>query len=95
MEEKNKNFTPPNPDFSFFVTTISLQASISLGQIANPATNKTEEDLVQAKFLIDTLGMLQDKTRNNLSADESKLLEDLLYELRSVYLLKSKGEKND
>ncbi|MDD3087599.1 MAG: DUF1844 domain-containing protein [Candidatus Omnitrophica bacterium] len=93
MEEEKKGFIPPNPDFNFFVTTLSLQASIALGQIANPATNKTEEDLVQAKFLIDTLGMLQDKTKGNLNDDESKLLENLLYDLRSIYLSKEKGEK--
>ena len=93
MDEEKKGFVPPNPDFNFFVTTLSLQASIALGQIANPATSKTEEDLVQAKFLIDTLGMLQDKTKGNLNDDESKLLENLLYDLRSIYLSKEKGEK--
>ncbi|PIP18883.1 MAG: DUF1844 domain-containing protein [Candidatus Omnitrophica bacterium CG08_land_8_20_14_0_20_41_16] len=100
MEEEKKDFVPPKPDFSFFVTTLSLQASIALGQIANPATNKTEEDIVQAKFLIDTLGMLAEKTKGNLNIDESKLLENLLFDLRSVYLSKSKlpldkKEKND
>ena len=84
---------PPKPDFSFFITTLSLQASIALGSMANPVTNKTETDLVQAKFLIDTLGMLVDKTKGNLNAEEAKLLENLLYELRSVYLSKSEGDK--
>ncbi|OQB11096.1 MAG: hypothetical protein BWY16_00678 [Candidatus Omnitrophica bacterium ADurb.Bin205] len=93
MEEEKKNFVPPEPDFTFFVTTLSLQASIALGQIANPATSKTEIDLVQAKFLIDTLGMLQDKTKGNLNDGEYKLLENLLYDLRSIYLSKEKGEK--
>ena len=92
MEEEKKDFIPPKPDFSFFITTLSLQASIALGAIANPITNKIEADLVQAKFLIDTLGMLVDKTKGNLSADEAKLLESLLYELRTVYL--SKAGKN-
>ena len=89
MDEQKKDFIPPNPDFSFFITTISIQASIALGKIANPATNKMEEDLTQAKFLIDTLGMLQEKTKGNLDTNESKLLENLLYELRSAYLSKS------
>lgn len=79
-----------NVDFNFFITTLSLQASISLGQVPNPATNKTEEDLNQAKFLIDTLGMLQEKTKGNLTKDESGLLENLLYELRTVYLNNNK-----
>ncbi len=93
MEEEKKDFIPPKPDFTFFITTLSLQASIALGAMANPATNKTETDLVQAKFLIDTLGMLVDKTKGNLDADESKLLESLLYELRTVYLSKAEGDK--
>lgn len=87
---KEGAFIPPEPDFSFFATTLSIQASIALGQIPNPANNKSEEDLTQAKFLIDTLGMLQEKTKGNLSAGESKLLENVLYELRMVYLSKSK-----
>lgn len=94
MEEK-KDFIPPNPDFSFFIATISMQASIALGQIASPATNKIEEDLNQAKFLIDTLTMLQEKTRGNLDTNESKLLENLLYELRNLYLLKSQNKGGD
>lgn len=93
MEEEKKDFTPPQPDFSFFITTLSLQASIALGVMANPVTNKTEVDLVQAKFIIDTLGMLVDKTKGNLNTDEAKLLEGLLYELRTVYLSKSEGDK--
>jgi len=86
-------FVPPEPDFNFFITTLALQASISLGQVPNPATNKTEEDLVQAKFLIDTLGVLQEKTKGNLNAEESGLLENILYELRMRYIEKpKKGE---
>jgi len=92
MEENKNNFVPPTPDFKFFVTTLTLQATIFLGQIPNPATEKTEEDLPQAKFIIDTLGMLQEKTKGNLNKDEAELLENLLYELRSVYLSKNKGE---
>ena len=61
MDENKKSV-----DFNFFITTLALQASISLGQVPNPATNKTEEDLTQAKFLIDTLGVLQEKTKGNL-----------------------------
>src|SRR3989338_2362021 len=81
--KKEKEFAPPSPDFNFFITTLSLQASISLGQAPNPATNKTEEDMTQAKFLVDTLGVLQEKTKGNLTKDETELLESFLYELRT------------
>jgi hypothetical protein len=90
--KKEGKFAPPEPDFNFFITTLSLQASIALGQVPNPVTNKTEEDLTQARFIIDTLGMLKEKTKGNLTADETNLLENLLYELRMFYLSKQKGE---
>ncbi len=83
-------FIPPQPDFKFFITTLALQASISLGFMENPETKETKKDPSQAKFIIDTLGMLQDKTKGNLSAEETQLLENLLYELRTAYL--SAGE---
>ena len=85
-------FVPPAPDFKFFVTTLAMQASIALGHMPNPLTDKVEEDLIQAKFLIDTLGMLKEKTSNNLSNEETELLENLLYELRVAYLEKEKGK---
>ena len=85
-------FIAPEPDFNFFITTLALQASIALGQIPNPATSKAEYEPQQAKFLIDTLGMLQEKTKSNLTQEEGVLLENVLYELRTTYLSKQKGE---
>jgi len=86
-------FIPPEVDFKFFITTLALQASIFLGVIANPVTNKKEEDSNQAKFIIDTLGMLKDKTKGNLNLEETDLLENVLYELRMQYISKTQGEK--
>ena len=85
-------FVPPEPDFKFFITTLTLQASIALGQMANPATGKIEADPTQSKFLIDTLGMLQEKTKGNLTQEEIDLLENLLYELRVAYLAKDQEQ---
>lgn len=92
LKKEGKTAPHPEPDFNFFITTLALQASIFLGQIANPATNKKEEDLPQAKFIIDTLGMLKEKTKGNLSQEESNLLENVLYELRIQYITKTQGE---
>ncbi|MFH0762287.1 MAG: DUF1844 domain-containing protein [Candidatus Omnitrophota bacterium] len=88
--KKEAKFVPPQADFNFFATTLALQASIALGAIANPASNKKEEDLAQAKFIIDTLGMLKEKTRGNLTKEEEVLLENILYELRMQYVEKNK-----
>ena len=77
---------PPETTFTFFISTLALQASIFLGNIPNPVTNKKEKNLGQAKFIIDTLGMLEEKTHNNLSDEEGALLESALYELRLQYV---------
>ncbi len=89
--EKEGKPIPPEPDFSFFITTLSLQASIDLGQVPNPVTNKKEENLVQAKFLIDTLGMLKEKTKGNLTPEEANFMENVLYELRMQYIAKTRN----
>ncbi len=57
-----------------------------LGKVMNPASNKVERDLAQAKNTIDILGMLQAKTKGNLSDNEQKFLEHALYELRMNYI---------
>ncbi|MBU1125326.1 MAG: DUF1844 domain-containing protein [Candidatus Omnitrophica bacterium] len=85
------DFVPPEANFNFFVTTMALQASIALGQMPNPATQKQEDNLPQAKFIIDTLEMIQKKTKGNLDAEENTLLEDILYQLRMQYIEKNKG----
>jgi len=93
LEPKAKeDFVPPEPDFKFFITTLALQASIALGHMANPATGKTEKDPTQAKFIIDTLDMLDKKTKNNLTQEETELIENLLYELRVAYLAKGEDQ---
>jgi hypothetical protein len=84
---------PPEPDFNFFVTTLAMQATIALGEVPSPMTQKQEIDLKQAKFIIDVLGILQDKTKGNLVDEEAQLLEELLYGLRMSYVNKEKEKK--
>ena len=91
--QKDKEALPPEASFNFFISTLGLQASIFLGQIPNPATNKSEKNLPQAKFIIDTLGMLWEKTKSNLNDEENNMLENVLYELRMQYVNVSKETK--
>lgn len=84
---------PEAVDFNFFITTLAIQASICLGQMPNPVTNKKEENPSQAKVIIDTLDILKEKTKGNLTADENKLLENILYELKMLYIQKTGRQK--
>lgn len=86
---------PPDrmePDFKFFLTTLGMQAWIALGVLPNPMTEKTEENLNQAKYIIDCLELLETKTKGNLDKEEEELFENLLYELRLGFVSKTKKE---
>jgi len=77
--------------FDLFVSGLAMEAFIALGDIPHPATRKQAANLPQAKYLIDLLGILEEKTRGNATAEEQKLLGDALYQLRMRYLTKSGG----
>ncbi len=78
----------PAPVFSTFVLSLASSALVQLGEVPDPATGKHEENLVLAQHSIDILSMLRDKTKNGLDADESRLLDGLLYELRMKFVMK-------
>ncbi len=73
-------------NFPTFVISLCTQALAHLGEIPDPATGTISADLTGARQLIDILAMLQEKTRGNLDADESTLLEQALYDLRIKYV---------
>ena len=79
----------PEVTLATFIFSLSSSALVHLGEIPEPQTNRTEVDLPIAKQIIDTLGMLQDKTKGNLDQDEEKLLKSVLYDLRMRYIQKS------
>jgi hypothetical protein len=76
----------PPPSFSFLVATHAAQISTLLGQTPNPLTSKTEVRLDMAKHFIDTLAILQEKTKGNLTDEESQLLSAVLHQARVGYL---------
>ena len=76
----------PEINFSTFIISLSTQALMHLGEIANPLSGKSENDIPVAKQMIDILGMLQEKTRGNLDTGEERLIEDILFDLRMKYV---------
>lgn len=78
----------PQPEitFSSFLISLGSSAFIHLGDIADPGTGEYAKNLPLAKQTIDLLGMLREKTRNNLQEDEEKLFDHLLYDLRMRYV---------
>ena len=76
----------PPPTFEFLIHTLFTQALMAFGRIPNPITNKAMKNVATAKHFIDTLDMLEEKTRGNLGPDERKLLEEIQHQLRLLYL---------
>ena len=72
-----------------FLSSLSMQALVALGEMAHPATGLAQEDPEQARYLIDVLGVLHEKTQSNLTQEEAALLDGLLYELRMKYVEKT------
>jgi hypothetical protein len=76
----------PEITFASFLISLSSSAFIHLGDIPDPVTGETKKDLPLAKQTIDLLGLLREKTRNNLQEDEEKLFDHLLYDLRMRFV---------
>ena len=72
--------------FVNFVMSIASNAASSMGMMEHPVTHSREVNLDVAKHWIDVLGMLEQKTRNNLLAQEERILEGLLADLRMQYV---------
>ncbi len=81
----------PQIDFATFVLSLSHSALMHLGEAPDPETNKVEKNLPLAKQNIDILGLLDEKTKGNLTGDEERLLAQVLFDLRMRYVECSKG----
>ncbi|MBL7672030.1 MAG: DUF1844 domain-containing protein [Bdellovibrionaceae bacterium] len=71
---------------SVLVMSIGSSAAVSLGLSPNPQTGKIEKDREMARFNIDLLVVLQQKTKGNLSDDESGLLGNILSDLQMKFV---------
>jgi len=76
----------PEIDFTSFIFSLSTSALIQLGEIQDPFTKELAKNLPLAKQTIDLIGMLEEKTRGNLTPQEEKVVETILYDLRMRYV---------
>lgn len=78
--------------FPFLVSSLAMQALMALGLAADPSGYAQEPDPAQARPIIDTLLLLQEKTKGNLTEQEETLLRNTLYELQTAFV--QVNEKN-
>ena len=76
----------PEINFSTFILSLNSSALVHLGLETDPSTGNREANLPVAKQTIDILAMLAEKTSGNLTDDEQRLLTNIVYELRLMYV---------
>ena len=85
-EEKQQEAPLPEISFINLIFSLSTSVLIQLGEIQDPITQQLAKNLPLAKQTIDLIGMLREKTKGNLTSDEEKVLQNILYDLRIRYV---------
>ena len=87
QEEKTaRSSKPAEANFLQFLSGMAVQTLMHLGQVAFPGTEERKIDLPNARYSIDLLAILAEKTKGNLTPDESQYLERVLHDLRLEYI---------
>ena len=76
----------PPADFRTLVATLASQAMMGLGAYGDPQTGRVVIDVVGAQFAIDLLGVLEEKTKGNLTPEEADELKEVLAHLRARFV---------
>jgi hypothetical protein len=88
--DESEPFGPetPIPELTFmdFIVSLSSSVAVHLGLVADPTTGRTDRNLALAKQTIDLLALLQEKTRGNLTEEEEKLFQSILFDLRLQFV---------
>lgn len=88
--EDDRRTQLPKIDFSTFVFSLNSSALVHMGLLEEPTTQTRMQNLQLAKQTIDILAMLEEKTRGNLTEDEDRMLKNILYDLRILYVKEKK-----
>ncbi len=90
-ERKRQGFMP-TVSFTSFILSLNTTALFHLGELAHPETGRKVLDLELARHSIDTLAMLEEKTKDNLNSEEQELISRVVYELKMRFIrIKNQG----
>jgi Domain of unknown function (DUF1844) len=91
-EQDTQRIPLPEVNFNSLIFSLSSSALLNMGDIAEPQTGERKKDLPMAKYSIDIISMLQEKTKGNLTEEEHKFLDSILADLRLRYVKASKKQ---
>lgn len=86
VPDKQGKCVMPEVTFPAFIMSLNTSALYHLGEIGDPTTGKRIVDLDLAKHAIDTLTMMQAKTKGNLTAEEEELLKNIVYDIKMRFV---------
>jgi len=96
MSGSDQNLPFLEPSFDFLVATLRMQAEMNLGLLPAPGDDRpAAANLMLARHFIDLLAMLAEKTKGNLTTEESRGLENSLTELRFRFVMASEKAAKD
>lgn len=88
-ESPRQSGPPPEVGFMDLVSMLVSNALMQLGDLPDPVSGESAENLPGVQVMIGFLAILQEKTKGNLSSEEDKILENALYDLRMRYMTKA------
>ena len=93
VENQQSRCVMPEINFITFLLSLNSSALVHLGQHPDPTSGTTSKNLPVAKQTIDVIALLEEKTRGNLTQEEKRLLTNVLYELRLLYVKETEGKQ--
>lgn len=92
LREEAMRRTPPRASFGALVSSFATQAVLAFGDVEHPVTRRKERDLDAARYAIDMLAVIEEKTRGNLSEAETEALQSMIRDLRLRYVSEVEAE---
>lgn len=80
---------PLKVTFSTHIQTLATQCAFALGLVTPQDSNQVMVDLEEARFIMDILAMLREKTKGNLTPEEDGMLTQILGQLQQVYMVRA------
>ncbi|MBW6519498.1 MAG: DUF1844 domain-containing protein [Desulfoarculaceae bacterium] len=86
VPDRNGKCVMPSVTFPAFIMSLNTSVLYHLGEISDPATGKKQADFDLARHGIETLMLLQEKTKGNLTSDEEGMLKGILYDVKMRFV---------
>ena len=86
MESLDANAPEMKPDFIHIFTTFAMQAMIAMGRMENPVSGESKVDMKMARYFVEVLGVLTEKSEGNLTKEEEQHVEATIHQVKLAFV---------